>query len=178
MISKERLAAWTPEKQRECQRRYRENNPDRVRESNLRYKRLHREEAREKYAAYRASHRTAILEKRRRDYYEHPEKTAISDRKWREKNPEKCAARVARWQKANHEKRRVHAFVCRQVRLGRIIRPKTCSQCGLGGRIEGHHEDYSKPLEIIWLCQKCHSALRRKFRAALGLKAKMEGRGK
>jgi hypothetical protein len=39
---------------------------------------------------------------------------------------------------------------------GRAVRPSTCSRCGKEGRIEGHHNDYSKPLDVIWLCRRCH----------------------
>lgn len=39
---------------------------------------------------------------------------------------------------------------------GILIRPKTCSRCGLTKGIEGHHPNYSKPLDVIWLCCACH----------------------
>jgi hypothetical protein len=38
----------------------------------------------------------------------------------------------------------------------RIIRPETCSRCNKTARIEGHHPDYSKALEVVWLCRPCH----------------------
>lgn len=31
-----------------------------------------------------------------------------------------------------------------------------CSECG-NGNVVAHHEDYSKPLEIVWLCKSHHS---------------------
>ena len=32
----------------------------------------------------------------------------------------------------------------------------TCKVCGTNENVEAHHEDYSKPLEIIWLCRNHH----------------------
>ena len=42
---------------------------------------------------------------------------------------------------------------------GVIERPTVCSGCGCSNeehRIEAHHYDYSKPLDVIWLCTPCH----------------------
>ena len=40
----------------------------------------------------------------------------------------------------------------------RIMKPKYCSNCGEGGCLHGHHDDYSKPLEVVWMCAICHKA--------------------
>lgn len=37
---------------------------------------------------------------------------------------------------------------------GEITR-KPCERCG-SENSEKHHDDYSKPLEVRWLCRKCH----------------------
>ena len=43
------------------------------------------------------------------------------------------------------------------IKSGRLIRPATCSQCGgTTPQIEAHHTDYSKPLDVTWLCTYCH----------------------
>lgn len=42
------------------------------------------------------------------------------------------------------------------VRRGQVVRPSSCSQCDNTRDIQAHHEDYSKPLEVIWLCRDCH----------------------
>jgi len=54
---------------------------------------------------------------------------------------------------------KAHWTVGNAIRAGRLIRPDKCA-CGRGFRIEGHHPDYSKPLEVEWLCAVCHKKTR------------------
>ena len=50
------------------------------------------------------------------------------------------------------------------VSNGEVCRPSHCERCGMqplcfkNGRtaIQAHHRDYLNPLEVQWLCQKCH----------------------
>ncbi len=42
------------------------------------------------------------------------------------------------------------------VRDGKLVRPKNCSICDREGKIEGHHANYDKPLEVVWVCKECH----------------------
>lgn len=43
------------------------------------------------------------------------------------------------------------------VQGGYLTRPERCSECGKIGKIQGHHPDYDKPLEVEWLCPSCHA---------------------
>lgn len=65
---------------------------------------------------------------------------------------------------------RIHGFVLRAVRYGILKRPKRCSRCKASrkssdGRslIYGHHDDYSKPLDVMWLCPVCHAERHREL---------------
>lgn len=61
----------------------------------------------------------------------------------------------------NH-KRTISAKLRQQVGFGNINKPSTCSNCGQQKQqdeIHGHHEDYTKPYSVIWLCEKCHAYL-------------------
>lgn len=63
----------------------------------------------------------------------------------------------------NREKTRAHSKVKRAVKSGVIVKGP-CSVCGSIENIHGHHEDYNKPLDVIWLCMKHHKELHRKVR--------------
>jgi len=43
------------------------------------------------------------------------------------------------------------------VKTGVLKKPNECEVCGLVKPLSGHHEDYSKPLAVIWLCFSCHA---------------------
>lgn len=58
----------------------------------------------------------------------------------------------------NYRKMLAKGRVCSAVRDGRLTRAP-CERCGGTEDIEGHHPDYSKPLEVEWLCRACHRAL-------------------
>jgi hypothetical protein len=47
------------------------------------------------------------------------------------------------------------------IKTGKIVRPVTCSNCQKECMVEAHHVDYNKPLNVIWLCEKCHRELHR-----------------
>ena len=58
--------------------------------------------------------------------------------------------------KANKKKWQCSTIMWHAINSGELIKPDVCSECGTVDRVPGHHEDYSKPLEVIWLCGKCH----------------------
>ncbi len=75
---------------------------------------------------------------------------------WRKKNRKSVMSTTLKWQAENPEKVLAAKMVRRAVKNGSIVKAKKCHDCGKGGRLHGHHEDYSKPLEVVWLCGGCH----------------------
>lgn len=53
--------------------------------------------------------------------------------------------------------RQAHKMVMYALKLGIMKRPEKCENCGLIGKVEGHHDDYTKPLDVKWFCKGCHS---------------------
>jgi hypothetical protein len=73
-----------------------------------------------------------------------------------------------RWYEKNKEKKRANVELRRAIVTGIVVKPISCSACGaVGCPIEGHHDDYSKPLSVRWLCTKCHGETRRKPRVQM-----------
>jgi len=67
---------------------------------------------------------------------------------------------------AHPDRHRARAKLQRTVRAGRLVRPPECQRCGLAPhRIEAHHADYTKPLDVEWLCKPCHAKADQERRA-------------
>lgn len=64
-----------------------------------------------------------------------------------------------KWSELTAEQRRranARSYVHVYIRRGKIER-KPCEVCG--GIAQMHHDDYSKPLAVRWLCKKHHDDL-------------------
>lgn len=65
-------------------------------------------------------------------------------------------------------KRRIRISVRLAVKEGRLAKSDTCETCGVTGErwyhgLHAHHNDYAKPLEVLWLCPPCHGGLHRRL---------------
>jgi hypothetical protein len=61
------------------------------------------------------------------------------------------------------------SMVARAIQNREIKKPKNCEGCGEVRRLQAHHNDYSMPLQVVWLCFPCHN---RKHSTALDELAK------
>jgi hypothetical protein len=57
------------------------------------------------------------------------------------------------------ERQRAYMQIRNAVRRGDIIKPEVCSICGRIARIQAHHDDYNKPLDVKWVCASCHKLI-------------------
>jgi len=73
----------------------------------------------------------------------HVKRMNLLGKEWRERNPLKTKA---------------HDAVNNAVKTGVLIR-EPCHVCKTTKRVEGHHNNYRKPLDVIWVCRKHHLEL-------------------
>lgn len=96
------------------------------------------------------------------------------NKKWKERNKEKIAAYRDKkknekreyennYRKVNETRYKANNLLSNSIRLRTIIRPSVCSRCGIICKPDGHHEDYNKPLDVVWLCKPCHMKRHSKY---------------
>jgi hypothetical protein len=71
-----------------------------------------------------------------------------------------------RYEEKNREKMKARNKLRYNVRSG-VIEKKNCLVCG-DTKSEAHHEDYSKPLEVMWFCKKHHAEFESNKKNKLG----------
>lgn len=77
----------------------------------------------------------------------------------------KLLEQIKKWNKENRYKKYAHNKVKKAINKGLLIKSDICQICGKTNcEIQGHHYDYSKPLDVIWVCTECHGKLHRKYK--------------
>jgi hypothetical protein len=90
------------------------------------------------------------VQERDRARYQHPERKAAIRR------------RSDRWNAEHPLGYKAHNAVRNAIRDRRLIR-QPCTICGGSENIHAHHRDYTKPLDVVWLCVKCHQRIHAAF---------------
>ena len=85
-------------------------------------------------------------------------------REYSQLNKEKINQNKNQYYHRNPEKQKARQKLNYAVRSGKIHKALYCSSCDSDKHLEAHHTDYSKPLEVMWLCRTCHRELHNKMR--------------
>ncbi len=123
-------------------------------------------------ASCKECHRAAVRNRSRNN-----EKVREYDR-MRSKSPERIAKNVENtkiWRAKNPQAYRAQSAVSNAVRDGRLQK-LDCEFCG-SDQVHAHHKDYSKPLDVVWLCAKCHHRLHAMFPELEGKNKQLDHHG-
>ena len=113
---------------------------ERNRENKKEYARKYYWENRDKVQEYRKENDRN--KKQCKDYYQrHKTELLEKERKRKKLCPERFNAK---WKVRDAVKNRI------------LKKPDGCQSCNETRDLQGHHKDYDKPLEVMWLCRECH----------------------
>lgn len=110
-----------------------------------------------KRAAYMREWWRALSPERKREYLDRRQE--LRGEKIRERDRERWYP--GRKKPRAPEKRRAQWTVANALRDKRLFR-QPCEVCG-EEEVQAHHSDYSRPLDVRWLCRKHHMELHRKY---------------
>lgn len=82
-------------------------------------------------------------------------------KQYREKNMSRIVAGDRVRNKIDPRRRIARNAIASAVRYGTMTR-LPCEVCG-EPRTQGHHEDYDKPLDVVWFCTRHHAARHREM---------------
>lgn len=55
-----------------------------------------------------------------------------------------------------HANRKTYDLLEIAIQKGIITRKSKCEICNSKNNIQPHHDNYNKPLDVTWICRKCH----------------------
>jgi hypothetical protein len=101
-----------------------------------------------------------VAAQKKRYRQRHGEEIAKYKKEWGRRNRHLTVASVKRHAARYPEKAQARNAVREAIRYGRLVKPDHCEDCDAYVLdpidLHAHHEDYSKPLDVRWLCRPCH----------------------
>lgn len=97
---------------------------------------------------------------RARYYAGYKDRKLVLDKAWI-KNNTKLSRSYGLKSREKFKDRHESRYIFRKAVMSGKIKRLPCEVCG-DKKSQGHHEDYSKPLEVIWLCRTHHEDRHRK----------------
>lgn len=131
-------------------RKWREADPERARERSTKAMREWRAANPERA---REASRLLYAERGNQRSPEHERERGIK-RRAKEGFSEKHRLERQRYRERHPEKHAAQSKVSDAIRRGKLVR-QPCEVCGAESA-EAHHDDYSKPLDVRWLCKEHH----------------------
>jgi rubrerythrin len=136
-------------------------NPERAKQHRKDYYKANREEAKRYLAEWREKNKDRRNETDRKRNFErlrtdpeYRERRRLHSRESYQRHKQKRLELAA---KHRNEKAKARRRLRTAINNGTIRRSFVCEKCGFFSlRIQAHHPDYSKPLEVVWLCPFCH----------------------
>lgn len=138
---------------------YQKTHPGKRKIWGINYRKCNSEKEIKRRCTYRENNREVLKEKGRVYKRNNREKVRKAGLKYYENDKEIIKEKNCNYYENNNIKFEAHGKVARAIRSGLLIRPEYCSVCYFINediRIEAHHSDYSKPLDVIWMCTSCH----------------------
>ena len=89
-------------------------------------------------------------------YQENKEACNQVNKQWIQENPERAKEIKQRSRKLHADKHKARAKVEYAVKSGKLTKPELCSRCEKESMVEAHHDNYKKPLDVVWVCRNCH----------------------
>ena len=112
-----------------------------------------------------AIHRENNLEKIREYDRNRPNKEEryVKHKEYVKNNRKRVNEAKSNWKKRNKDKANAYVKVNRAIEKGILKKPIKCELCGEKTELYAHHTDYSQPLKVIFLCDKCHKIEHKKI---------------
>jgi len=64
------------------------------------------------------------------------------------------------------EQARAKWLVQKAVQRGKLVKPAYCQRCRTSipsSKLQAHHNDYARPLDVSWLCDSCHKTVHKEL---------------